>query len=286
MKKQFVECIRCKEKLSFSGGRLDSVKCSKCGHFNYGFDFRSTDYKIDETSKTKRTKVEKVQEKVEIQEIRKCPSCGLKQNPGASFCRECGVDLKGVQVAKCPKCGKLYNTDYKHCEVDGSGLKKATVGEEEYARLKDKSEDLHDNLSSELDQNVSDADKNDDTNQLSMGWYKFLIFVLMPLSLLGVLHLAYRIFPYEPLWGAAWIVDAIIGVLVWWGLYNKENWSWKIWLFQIELLVLLRAINNEFVVFVLLLIIINFLLVYPNYLYFKKREHLFKNKLIIQSGQK
>ncbi len=55
---------------------------------------------------------------------RHCRHCAYPQEPGSSFCPNCGMSLR---TATCPACGQKVDPDWTTCAYCGSPLREAQV---------------------------------------------------------------------------------------------------------------------------------------------------------------
>ena len=115
------------------------------------------------------------------------------------------------------------------------------------------------------------------STELPMKWYWFIIFVLFPLTVLGNWDLAIS---EDSGFGIGWNVYlAIFRILLMsvscYGLYKKFYWSCDLYLLAISLDMFI-ALSVSGVPLIPFLIIL-FIYIYPQSVYFTKRKHLFTN---------
>jgi hypothetical protein len=79
----------------------------------------------------------------------------------------------------------------------------------------------------------------------------------------------------------SFLIEALLVGILMYGLYNKTTWSWKL-LLGIYIFNSLFGRIEFFEVFgplpyLIFVLFVNLITTYPNYIYFKKRKHLFVN---------
>lgn len=113
-----------------------------------------------------------------------------------------------------------------------------------------------------------------------MNWYNLLTYLLFPVAVLGYLSLAYYLNNDDTVTFSL-LFSALFGSILIYGLLNKTTWSWKFLIISYILNISFSKIDiiDEIGIIQYLIIIgvANFIFTYPNYIYFKKREHLFVN---------
>jgi len=202
-----------------------------------------------------------------------CPKCESPQkNNNAVFCIKCGESLfpkKSIKIKQCPDCKSNYNVDDIFCDIDGKKLinKKIEVdGDNPNYKI--------------INQKKSERKNNDSSDELPMNWYRFITYIMCPISLFvsfGMILLPYS----EPYSSAYYLFDLILICILLYGLASKTSWSWK-------LLLVLYILNSIFgridyveewgpIFYLMFVLIVNVSTTFPNYLYFNKRKHLFIN---------
>ena len=211
-----------------------------------------------------------------------CPDCKTEQkHQDAEYCINCGADLfpkKKVKVKKCPTCKTRYEWPDRFCDKDGKELiiMEIEVGDDnpnvEVGKILPDSKDT---------ERVNGNDDNVNVKK-PMNWYKFVTYVMCPLGIIISLYLSYIFNEYSENFEAlSWFINAgFLGILLY-GLHNRTTWSWK-------LLLGLYIMNGLFGRFekldewgpfpyLIFVIFVMAITTYPNYIYFKKRRHLFQN---------
>jgi len=125
------------------------------------------------------------------------------------------------------------------------------------------------------------------STELPMNWYRFIIFVLFPLYVLGNLDLAIsEDTTFVGIEGN--ILLAIFRILFMsvscYGLYKKFDWSCDLYLLVISLDMFITLSASGVSLFLILIIL--FIYMYPQSVYFSKREHLFTNTTSLEKSKK
>ena len=125
------------------------------------------------------------------------------------------------------------------------------------------------------------------STELPMTWYRFIIFVLFPLYVLGNLDLAIsEDTTFVGIEGN--ILLAIFRILFMsvscYGLYKKFDWSCALYLLVISLDMFITLSASGVSLFLILIIL--FIYMYPQSVYFSKREHLFTNTTSLEKSKK
>ena len=131
---------------------------------------------------------------------------------------------------------------------------------------------------------------------LSMRWYQYITYFLLPISALLVLMISVVgyfgdkpllvLIPKPILFSSTFL----FGVLIY-GLHKKSTWSWKLLILCLLLIMnllfyrisqvesflpnLLEMPNN--LTYLIAVVFVNAFVIFPNYIYFNKRKHLFIN---------
>jgi len=190
--------------------------------------------------------------KVEIVDILNCPECRTEQkNKDAIYCFKCGKDIypkEFINIKKCPKCDKQYDDSYNFCENDGATLENKTM---------------------EVGKDLT----------MPMRWYKFITYLLFPASFLGYFYLAVLI--DNDTLTVSLLFGAVFGAIIIYGLHNRTSWSWKLliisYILHISTSRLDRVEDLGIIPYLIVVVIVNCIITYPNYIYFNKRKNLFVN---------
>jgi hypothetical protein len=128
---------------------------------------------------------------------------------------------------------------------------------------------------------INENDDNVNEKQ-PMNWYKFVTYVMCPLGIITSLYWMFIFNDYsENIEALFWFLSAgFLGILLY-GLHNRTTWSWKLLIGAYIFNSLLRRVEllDEWGLtpYLIFLVIANLMVTYPNYIYFKKRGHLFQN---------
>jgi hypothetical protein len=199
-----------------------------------------------------------------------CPNCNKPQNDNATFCKDCGTEISPkelVTIAYCDKCKSEYHKSYQFCEEDGNQLV-----------LKKKEIDESPKIINDepTDSNEIDIDKVTD---LPMNWYKFITYLLFPAAILVYLYFAVLI--GDDTVAVLLLFGAVFSAIIIYGLHNRTSWSWKLLIISYILNTstsrLDRVEDLGIFPYLIVVVIVNFIITYPNYIYFNKRKHLFTN---------
>ena len=215
-----------------------------------------------------------------------CPSCEKMQDKiKAMHCKYCGENLYPKEkINVCPECNNKYDITYKYCDIDGKEL----VGEELESEPEkilipkidsDGYSDWYEQSKEIFQKPVIKPEGNIKTSTvekpLPMNWYYFITYVGFPLGLLQNIYFAYILDSIFVV--TVGILYAAIMIFL---LHRKIKWGWQFYLGSILLVIILRVIDMiaiNPIVFFIVVPILCFILLYPQYLYFKKRKHLFVN---------
>ena len=235
-----------------------------------------------------------------------CPDCKTKQkHQDALYCINCGADLfpkTKIEVKECPTCKTRYEMSDTFCDKDGTKLAiwEMEVDDdnpnvEVVKMLRDsknyeKFNEDYDNPNLEVKKMLPDSkdteriNENDDNvnEKQPMNWYKFVTYVMCPLGIITSLYWMFIFIDYsEDIETLLWFLNAgFLGILLY-GLHNRTTWSWKLLIGAYIFNSLLRRVEllDEWGLtpYLIFLVIANLMVTYPNYIYFKKRGHLFQN---------
>jgi len=200
-----------------------------------------------------------------------CPNCNKPQNDNAIFCEDCGTQIlfpkELVTIAYCEKCESEFDESFKFCQKDGYELV-----------LKEKEIDESPNNANDAPKDSNEIDK-DKVTDLPMNWYKFITYLLFPAAILVYLYLAVLIGD-DPV-AVSLLFGAVFGAIIIYGLHNRTSWSWKLLIISYILNTstsrLDRVEDLGIFPYLIVVVIVNFIITYPNYIYFNKRKHLFNN---------
>ena len=130
----------------------------------------------------------------------------------------------------------------------------------------------------ESPKNINEIDK-DKVTDLPMNWYKFITYLLFPAAILVYLYLAVLI--GDDTVAVSLLFGAVFGAIIIYGLHNRTSWSWKLliisYILHISTYRLDRVEDLGIIPYLIVVVIVNFIIAYPNYIYFNKRKHLFNN---------
>ena len=203
-----------------------------------------------------------------------CPNCDKMQNAVAKFCRECGTEIspkEKITIAYCEECKTEYEESSKYCQEDGNEL---VIKEKEL----DESPNNIKSYSSAISESQNQIEK-DQIDDLPMNWYKFITYFLFPIAILGYLYIA--TLNINEIVNLSMLIAALFGGIIIYGLHNKMDWSWKLVVLSYFLNVTTSKIDKVedigILAYLIVIVIMNFLITYPNYIYFNKRKHLFNN---------
>lgn len=211
-----------------------------------------------------------------------CPSCeSIQKNNEAVYCIKCGESLfpkKIIKVKQCPECKSNYDANDVFCDKDGKKLinKKVEVEDDKNPNYK-------------LIKTPKKPTSTDDginpltPKELPMKWYNFIIYVSMPLASISLLFWMYFLSQFDSDYEFYYFYLFLLFIaqlINWYGLYKKFNWSWKLYIGLLTFNVFIQSIDkavqlDSFIGFFIFMIFAIPLVVYPQYLYFKKRNHLF-----------
>jgi DNA-directed RNA polymerase subunit M/transcription elongation factor TFIIS len=208
-----------------------------------------------------------------------CSACNsVQKHSTATFCINCGEALftkKKVKVNECPTCKTHFEISDKFCDKDGNKLK--------IVEIEEGTENQVETVEPKVKQiKTNDAVTSDADEELPMNWYKFLTYVACPLGIIAMIVLILRLSDYvDDIVTFSFLFDGLLIGTLMFGLHNKTAWSWK-------LLLGLNILNSLFgriealvewgpFVYLIFVIIVNAFTTFPNYIYFKKRKHLFVN---------
>jgi ribosomal protein L37AE/L43A len=205
-----------------------------------------------------------------------CPNCNKPQNDNATFCKDCGTEISPkelVTIAYCDKCESEFDESYQFCEEDGNQL---------VLKKKEFDESPQNIESVKTSKNIVGESNNfvkDKVTDLPMNWYKFITYLLFPVAILGYLYLAVEI--GNDTVTVSLLFGAVFGAVIIYGLHNKTSWSWKLliisYILNISTSRLDRVEDLGIFPYLIVVVIVNFIITYPNYIYFNKRKHLFNN---------
>ena len=209
-----------------------------------------------------------------------CSNCKTKQDiQGALFCFKCGSDLypkETKEVKVCSKCNTQYDLSYEYCNRDGNALSRQVVEVNGNTDHTNSTQTITKITESSEPKNQIDEKTN---NELPMRWYSFITYLLFPVVVIGYILGALMINDDTVI--VTFLVAAVFGAIIVYGLHNKTSWSWKFLIlsyllnsatFRID-----RLEDVGLGVYIFGIIIINAIVTYPHYIYFNKRKHLFVN---------
>jgi hypothetical protein len=251
------------------------TKCSNCKTRIVGFSNNNQTITVSKKADNYIDELEKILGKIEQELI--CPKCKAEQkNKDAVFCIKCGESLfskKIIEVKQCPECKSNFGSNDAFCDKDGKKLINKKI------EIEDKSNPNYKiiNLKKPKKKKISSAE------QLPMKWYKFIIYVSMPLGAISLLLWMFFLSQFDSdFYDFSFFLFLlfIVQLINWYGLYKKFNWSWKLYIGLLILTVFIQSIDyavqlDSFISFFIFMLVLISLLVYPQYLYFKKRNHLF-----------
>jgi len=135
---------------------------------------------------------------------------------------------------------------------------------------------------SESESNKKDSDSTDEETEQTNRWLKFYVNFRIPfaifITLINVLDPPpYYISDEKDLFRIIGLGIILIYLVLFWGLYKRKLWGWKFnwsFIFVEPLLGPFGVVSNPILLFIYItggIILYSF----PNYIYFKKRKHLF-----------
>jgi len=280
----YVKCISCDASIWIANNtsgvdQFQSTTCSKCYYVNKRSALSG--YYKEGIFKNELISFETLAVKPPLSH-KVCSACKTEQkHQDALYCINCGADLfpkTKIEVKECPTCKTRYEMSDTFCDKDGTKLAIWEIEVDD------------DNPKVEVEKILSDSidtervNENDDNvnEKKPMKWYKFVTYVMCPLGIIISLYLSFIFNEYsEDIEAFSWSINAgFLGILLY-GLHNRTTWSWKLLLGLYIMNGLFGRFEKldewdpfSYLIFVIFVMAIT---TYPNYIYFKKRRHLFHN---------
>jgi len=278
---EIYKCANCKNRVTSK-----TEKCGQCGGY---FSGEIIDEPVEIVKTKDESKNNKEIEKNNIQiknddNALVCQSCKcIQKSLEAKYCRKCGESLfpdKMIEVIRCPKCKTEYDEGDEFCDVDGTELvtNKIQIPDHEHPNFKL----LRDSKVIETNQKYDAFEKSryeiTETRE-PMKWHWVVTYLFQPIRLILSMISSFSV---------GMFINLVTYSLLIFGLHNYKSWSWKAYLFIWGGEALYKLILPWFDLSYRYLIIDNldgyyipkilFLLSFiPQFIYYKKRSHLFKN---------